>query len=144
MSQQSHAAGRPAVGTAATAGSGRQEGWPVGDALRIAIDRPRASVTVVGLDGELDSSTCGRLDAVLAEVLLPSMLVVIDLDDLTFVGSVGLSALIAATERADRTGAALRLVVAADNRVVGRPLEVTGLRTTLPIVGDLAAAMPEA
>lgn len=142
MDERTHAPDQPLVGAVASVGDRRPDvDWLGSDALHISVDRPRDHVTVVVLDGELDSSTRHQLDATLADEVHADVRVVIDLGGLSFMGSAGMSALLEAAELADRSGAALRLVVADDNRVVGRPLALTGLAGALPIVPDLATAL---
>lgn len=142
MDERKHAMDQPLVGAVASVGDRRPDAdWLGSDALHISVDHPRQGSTVVVLDGELDSSTRHQLDAVLAAEMRRDLRVVVDLGGLSFMGSAGMSALLEAAELADRAGAALRLVVADDNRVVGRPLALTGLSAALPVVPDLAAAL---
>lgn len=130
------------VGAVASVGDRRPaDGRRGSDALHISVEHPQQGVTVLVLDGELDSSTRHHFDAVISDEVHRGLRIVVELGGLSFMGSAGMSALLEATELAKRADAALSLVVASDNRVVGRPLALTGLTEALPIVGDLAAAL---
>lgn len=67
---------------------------------------------------------------------------IVDLTDVTFLGSPGLAALLQATEQAQRRREPLRLVVDANRRPVIRPIAITGLDqllTLCPTVDDALA-----
>lgn len=80
---------------------------------------------IFALTGELDASTCRGL----AEHLIgpPGSLVVIDLDQLSFIDSSGLGAIHAARRMAIKDGGTL--VVCRPSPMVHRVLEITGLDT---------------
>ena len=68
--------------------------------------------------------------------------VVVDLGGCSFLGSVGLAALVAGLQRADELG--VPLVLAAVPRIAARALEVTGLAsmfTSYPSGNDAAVAL---
>ncbi|RKT54390.1 STAS domain-containing protein [Saccharothrix australiensis] len=106
----------------------------------------RIETTVVGdavvvcVAGDVDmapacsprNEVLGRLDA------RPSALVV-DLSEVTFFGSPGISALVAASQKAERLG--VRFAVVADQRAVLRPLQVTGVASTLDVYASRADAL---
>ena len=73
--------------------------------LTITTDRPRSGVVCVALSGDLDMSSAYRLDAELRRVehTRPDTLIV-DLRELVFMDSAGLSRLLAAHKRARRGG----------------------------------------
>jgi anti-sigma B factor antagonist len=86
----------------------------------ITVERPAPGVRVVRVAGDLDLATAPRLSsAVLDDVGCRRL--VVDLSAVTFLGSTGLSALLACGE--DRV---LRLV-GVEHRPVARPLAITGL-----------------
>jgi anti-sigma B factor antagonist len=93
---------------------------------------------VIHIVGEIDTLTApvlrGRLDEHLPEV----QLLVLDLSEVTFLGSAGLAALVAAKDDADRRGHVLRLVCG--SRIVTRALEATGLMSLF----DVADGVPQA
>ncbi|HWO63900.1 MAG TPA: STAS domain-containing protein [Umezawaea sp.] len=84
----------------------------------------RWGASVLRCSGEVDMTSAASLRSAISTVLAsrPRALV-IDLVDVAFFGSAGISALIAAQEQADRAG--VPLAVAASGRPVLRPLEIT-------------------
>lgn len=92
-------------------------------------------VTLVTLRGELDISTSGALDWMLAALIGPSSpYMAIDVSGLGFCDSQGLAALVAADERARAWGGRLCLVRAGAS--LRRVLRITGL------AGRLLPAVP--
>ena len=90
---------------------------------------------VVQASGELDMLTAPRLSSQLdrAEaIVVPPAPVVLDLSGLTFLGSAGLSVLVAHHERCAALGS--KLQIRPGGRVVTRPLELTGLDQVLTVV----------
>ncbi|WP_177328954.1 anti-sigma factor antagonist [Amycolatopsis australiensis] len=65
---------------------------------------------------------------------------ILDLTQVTFLDSVGLTALVDATKRAEQRGGPLRIVVDA-NRPVIRPIEITGLDDVLRLYHTLDEAL---
>jgi len=84
----------------------------------------RRGASVLRCSGEVDMTSAASLRSAIGSLIAsrPPALV-IDLVDVDFFGSAGISALIAAQEQADRVG--VPLAVAASSRPVLRPLEVT-------------------
>jgi anti-sigma B factor antagonist len=97
-------------------------------------------VAVVRLAGELDMQTVPAATLELDNALQgkPAGLVV-DLTGLTFLASAGLALLAAVSEKAEQASVTLRL--AADSRVVLRPLQITGLDAGFDIRDSLPAAL---
>jgi anti-sigma B factor antagonist len=93
---------------------------------------------VVHVVGEIDTLTAPVLRTRLDEHLAEVELLVLDLSQVTFLGSAGLAALVAARDEADRYDHRLRLVPG--SRIVVRALEATGLLTLF----DLADSAEEA
>ncbi|MFD7659760.1 STAS domain-containing protein [Actinosynnema sp. NPDC059797] len=91
---------------------------------------------VVQVEGEVDMDTCDQVRAEVVERLgeRPGALV-LDLNGVVVFGSIGLSLLIEVRHRAEARG--VPFAVAADRRVVLRPLVETG-------VADLLVLRPEA
>jgi anti-sigma B factor antagonist len=94
---------------------------------------------VVHATGEIDMLTAPALRTRLDEHLPTASLLVLDLSQVTFLGSAGLAVLVAAKEDADRLGHTLRLVPG--SRIVTRALEATGLLTLFDVAGDVPAAL---
>ncbi|WP_181782854.1 STAS domain-containing protein [Pseudonocardia pini] len=104
----------------------------------VVVER-RGRAVVVHVSGEIDALTIDRVDAALSTVT-PGGLLVVDLTEVRFLGSVGLAALVAARNRAGRQGADTRVVVG-DNRVVLRPLELSGLQDEFALFADTEQAL---
>lgn len=100
------------------------------------------AAVVMRVAGELDSLTVPAVDtqltAVEADLIAPAALV-LDLSDLTFMSSAGLTLLVAHHEWCAERGSRLR-VVTGNNRSVLRPIRITGLDTVLDLVATVADA----
>lgn len=98
----------------------------------------RGAVRVLRVHGEVDLTTASSLDMACAEAAMdqPEVLV-IDLTGVTFLGTLGLTTLLAAHRRALPGG--LRIVAA--DRPTWRPLELTGLTTVLAVYRSLDDAL---
>ena len=119
--------------------SGAGEG---GRHLGLEVERP-AHAVVVRARGELDIASGPRLVALAGESAEAEVPVVLDLDEVTFVDSSGLRALIEAERAVKSRGT--RLVLARPSAAVARLLDMTGLREAFaeaasPEAGDVAAA----
>jgi anti-sigma B factor antagonist len=94
-------------------------------------DQPVNGATVVSLRGQLDIDTAQQLRDVLDALLdTPVPRIVVDVADLTFCDSIGLSALALAYNRCAEAGGYLRL--AGPTPFLLRMLTVVGLTPTLP------------
>jgi anti-anti-sigma factor len=107
----------------------------------------RRGASILRCSGEVDMTSAASLRSAITALLAsrPPALV-IDLVDVAFFGSAGISALIAAQDQADRAG--VPLAVAASGRPVLRPLEITTVDLILtlhPSVDEAltATAQPE-
>jgi anti-anti-sigma factor len=99
-------------------------------------------VAVVHLAGELDMQTVAAAALELDRAIEGGPAgVVVDMTGLTFLASAGLAMLAAAGEKAGQASVTLRL--AADNRVVLRPLEITGLDAGFEIRSSVDAALAD-
>ena len=101
----------------------------MGDALTIAVrsERDHAIATVAG---EIDISTVVQLRERLSELAASHRHLVIDLNQVTFIDAAGLSALIAAANRAAAHGTSLHVVCA--HPKVLELFRLTGLDRRLP------------
>jgi anti-anti-sigma factor len=92
---------------------------------------------VIAVAGELDLATSPALEEQFERVMGgPATLVVIDLRELEFMDSTGLSVIIRAHQRAEQGGH--RLGIVNGSRQVRRLLSLTGVADRLVIVDDLA------
>jgi anti-sigma B factor antagonist len=105
--------------------------------------RAQAQALVVMVAGEIDGFTVDRLRAAVAaglDQLGDTEILVLDLTEVTFLGSPGLQALFDVAQAARRRREPLRLVVDA-NRPVIRPIQLTGLDDVLALFDTLDAAV---
>jgi anti-sigma B factor antagonist len=109
------------------------------DVLRISTE-PRGDVTIVRLDGELDSMNVSDLNTAFAGLLNDrNRLFVLDLAGLEFIDSAGLGGLVALWERTIERGSFLALGQVSPR--VQDVLQITGLSCVLQPHGSMDAAM---
>lgn len=112
--------------------------------LGVDVEVPRPGVHVVRAAGELDMLTAPTLrDALLAELADRPARLVIDLTEVSFLGSNGLAVLVETRKAADGAGVGLHLT-GVSHPPVARPLELTGLVDLFdvaPLVADVLAAV---
>ena len=106
--------------------------------LQVTEHGPHARVVTVG--GEIDALTAPELGAWVTSQLAAVSLVVVDLDRVRFLGSAGLSVLLAANELATRENRYLWLVVPRRG-MANRALEVTGLSERFNVAETVVAAL---
>jgi anti-sigma B factor antagonist len=108
--------------------------------------RAQAQALVVTVAGEIDVLTVQRLRAAVTagfDQLRDGEILIVDLTNVTFLGSPGLQALVEATRAARRRREPLRIVV--DNtRPVVRPIQLTGLDGILALYGTVEQALQPA
>ncbi|WP_410631602.1 STAS domain-containing protein [Amycolatopsis sp. cmx-4-83] len=112
------------------------------DLLRVAAHHPSGidSVTVLTVVGEVDLLSVPVLDeAVTARLTAEPELLVIDLTDVSFLASVGMTVLLKA-QRDAGPNARVR-VVAPERSAVARTLELTGLLDALAVTSTVSAAL---
>jgi anti-anti-sigma factor len=112
--------------------------------LRLEVDRPVRGLVVVRVFGELDALTAPRLEEMLTNRLGSSIVsLVVDLSDVTFLGTAGLTVLLRACLHAEVRGVGL-WIVTGQGRPVLRALETTGNARRLPTTPSLSAALARA
>ena len=111
----------------------------------IALERTEAGLTVLSISGEHDLSTAPELRRRFSSLIAEGQPLVVDLASATFVDSSILGAILAARRGADEAGLGFAVAHPGKDDAVGRVLEITGLRTELPVHAGrdeaLAAAM---
>ncbi|WP_405497171.1 STAS domain-containing protein [Nocardia sp. NBC_00511] len=103
--------------------------------LTVSSSRSGACV-VVSVTGEIDITTADRLREALEPTGSDQRVPVVDLSGVEFMGSVGLSVLLALAARAEPER--VRVVVSTPAR---RPIEITGLDQVLALFDTLDAAL---
>ncbi|MDQ3885883.1 MAG: STAS domain-containing protein [Actinomycetota bacterium] len=130
----------PGSSTSETAGGGTAN--PCDDLTTIQLQvQDRDRVIVVRVRGEVDMVTTPRLHSCLQEQLaMTPRRLVVDLSEVSFLGSSGLAVLVECLDEARMRGTDLRLV--ANSREVLRPLTATGLTDLFPTYPDVKSAHP--
>jgi anti-sigma B factor antagonist len=96
----------------------------------------RDGVVIVSLTGELDMATENQAAVALRDATARGVPVVLDMTGLRFFSSAGLRLLVRLHD-----GASVDVRLAGDQRVVRRPLELTGLLDLFPMYASVAEAM---
>jgi anti-sigma B factor antagonist len=105
--------------------------------------RGQVQALVVAVAGEIDLLTVERLCAAVAaafDELQDGEILVVDLTDVTFLGSPGLQALVDVTEAAKQRREPLRIVVD-HTRPVIHPIQITGLGDVLALFDTIEQAL---
>jgi anti-anti-sigma factor len=128
-------------GVEAGPASALNEGPP---SQQIAVSVERVEDTVIlHVAGEIDLLTAAVLGERLREHIDPSSrMLVLNLTEVSFLGSAGLAEIVSASQTGADLGA--RLVLVATNRAVLRPLEVTGLLSLFTVYETVDAAIAAA
>ncbi|MTD54484.1 anti-sigma factor antagonist [Amycolatopsis pithecellobii] len=114
---------------------------PPGDLLRIRRELADGAV-VLRVAGDVDLSTAGKLSEQLRgarDFVVPPAPVIADLDEVEFLGSAGLMALVQENEACRQRGLTLRIV--SSSRLVVRAISVAGLAEVLPVLPTVQAAL---
>ncbi len=117
---------------------GTDDSEEIGEVIRFDVVSHGDDARVMHVVGEIDTLTAPVLRSRLDEQVSAARLLVLDLTDVTFLGSAGLAVLVAAKDDADRRRHTLRLVPG--SRIVTRALEATGLLGLF----DIAEGVPQA
>ena len=104
--------------------------------IEVRHERDYAIVTVAG---EIDLSTVTRLRERLFEIATSGNALVVDLDRVTFIDSVGLSVLVGTANRAVAHGSSLQVACAPPK--IRQLLRLTGLDRQIPLASTLDEAL---
>lgn len=104
--------------------------------LDVAV-RTENGTAIVTVQGEVDMASAPQLQAALEDAQRGGDPLIVDMSEVGFLGSAGLSVLLVISEAAD-PGTGLRVVV---SDAVRRPVELTGLDKLLSIHESLEAAL---
>jgi len=115
---------------------------PPGDQFGVSVDvEQRGAAVVLRVAGELDLLTTPALaEACTHELKKRPPVLVIDLTGVTFLASVGMSAIVAAHEEG---GDHTKVRVVGGTRDTLRPIRVTGLDSLLSVYSSLAEALAD-
>jgi len=108
------------------------------EALTIEV-RHEQGRSIVTAAGDIDISTVTRLRECLFEMAASGAPLVVDLDQVSFIDSVGLAVLVGAANRAAANGG--RLQVACARPKIRQLMLLTGLDRTLPLASTLDEAL---
>jgi len=99
----------------------------------IALERTEAGLPVLAIKGEHDLSTAPVLRQQLHSLIAEGVPIVVDLSSATFVDSSILGVILDARRRAEAEGRGFAVSHANGADPVGRVLDITGLRSELPV-----------
>jgi anti-sigma B factor antagonist len=108
------------------------------DLLELQVAESGPDARVVTVVGEIDALTAPKLAAVLSAQLAVAQ-VVVDLDGVQFLASVGITVLFEANELAAQEDRALRLVY--NSQIANLALEATGLREYFTVADSVPDAL---
>jgi anti-sigma B factor antagonist len=101
--------------------------------------RWRGGAVVVTVSGEIDGTTSGDLHSAIASVMQEAPdAVVVDLSDVTFLGSAGLYIL---SGHSHALGSLTRFMVVSASYVTSRPIELIDLRRSVEVFASLEDAI---
>jgi anti-sigma B factor antagonist len=113
---------------------------PPGASFQIVVSSGEGDVRIVGLSGELDFEEAPHFGRVLDELRADGAReVIVDLSELTFIDSSGISALVSAARAA--SAEAGTLIVASPTAPVKRVFDIVNLSELLPIEDGLEGAL---
>lgn len=121
---------------------GDGDGAELGEVIRFDVVDHGPGIRVLHVVGELDTLTSPLLAARLADQQSMVAHLVVDLSDVSFLGSAGLAALVQAKEAADNGSRQLLLVPG--SRIAKRALEATGLLGLFSTADDVPEALAAA
>lgn len=111
---------------------------PNGQTVRVTVEKNGQAV-VLAVTGDIDMVTAPEFEkALLAALRERPAVLVVDLGGVEFLGSAGLTALVAAHQEA---GQRTRLRVVAASSATARPLQLTGLDQEIPVFPNRAEAL---
>lgn len=112
------------------------------DVVQIELERHESAVTVAHVKGDIDLASAEAFREGLAASVATGGAFVLDLDGVTFMGSLGFSALVETHHETERRD--IRWGIVTGSSPISRPLKITGLEQVLPIyptVPDALAAL---
>jgi anti-sigma B factor antagonist len=99
----------------------------------------RGGASVVTVSGDVDALTAPQLtEAILSAASERPAAVIVDLSDVAFLASAGMSVLVEANERVGQTS---KLLVVADGPATSRPIKLVGIDKIVALYPTLDAAL---
>jgi anti-sigma B factor antagonist len=98
------------------------------------VQQPRSDVALIALSGELDIASAPELEQALDQISEPTKLVIVDLRELEFMDSTGLSMLVRAHQSLSERDCELTLIKGQPQ--VQRLLDLTGVADRLRLVSE--------
>lgn len=111
----------------------------LGEIIRFDVVDHGPEVRVLHIVGELDTLTSPVLARQIAEQQAAVSRLVVDLSDVSFLGSAGLAVLVQAKDVADNSDG--QLLVVPGSRTARRALEATGLLNLFTVADDVPGAL---
>jgi anti-sigma B factor antagonist len=112
---------------------------PHPDDLEVTVKQIEGGVAVVRVAGEIDMRTAPQLRGHVTAATASAKGLVIDLENVEFLASAGLSILVELARNAPATG--LRWGIVSTGRAVLRPLEAVGLLSLVPVYASVTDAL---
>nr|WP_042198705.1 STAS domain-containing protein [Kibdelosporangium sp. MJ126-NF4]CEL23498.1 Anti-sigma F factor antagonist (spoIIAA-2); Anti-sigma B factor antagonist RsbV [Kibdelosporangium sp. MJ126-NF4]CTQ89112.1 Anti-sigma F factor antagonist (spoIIAA-2); Anti-sigma B factor antagonist RsbV [Kibdelosporangium sp. MJ126-NF4] len=109
------------------------------DVVQIQLERHESAVTVAHVTGDIDLASADTFRAGLAASVASGDDFVLDLGGVTFMGSLGFSALVETHHETERRN--IRWAIVTGSSPVSRPLKITGLEQVLPIYSTVPDAL---
>ncbi|CAM3714688.1 STAS domain-containing protein [Kibdelosporangium persicum] len=109
------------------------------DVVQIQLERHESAVTVAHVTGDIDLASADVFRAGLAESVAACDALVLNLDGVTFMGSLGFSVLVETHRETERRN--VRWGIVAGSSPISRPLKITGLEQVLPIYPSVSDAL---
>jgi anti-sigma B factor antagonist len=109
------------------------------DVIQIQLERHPSAVTVAHVTGDVDLASADVFREGLAESVASGDAFVLDLDGVTFMGSLGFSVLVETHHETERRN--IKWGIVAGSSPITRPLRITGLEQVLPIYPSVPDAL---
>jgi anti-anti-sigma factor len=105
----------------------------------ITIEELAGGITKVILEGKLDVENAGAVESGMKEIAFAHKSILVDLQNVSFLGSTGLRALVAPAVSLQSHGG--KMVLFAPNEMVARVLKVSGIESMVPVHQELRNAL---
>jgi anti-sigma B factor antagonist len=107
--------------------------------MKLVEEELPGGITKVILEGRLDIEGAAAVDMKLNVIANSRKTVLMDLQGVTFLASIGLRSLVVPARAIKNRGG--RVVLFGPNEMVGKVLQTSGIDTVIPVHSDLSAAL---